>query len=83
MDYFDVESKITIIDNSTQQAFGFMPVWINKTLHLVADQDNGTVLDNQTNPFLTGKTYKVTLLGSAKDSDGNTLGSDIVKYFTP
>ena len=83
MDYFDVESKITIIDNSTQQAFGFMPVWINKTLHLVADQDNGTVLDNQTNPFLTGTTYKVTLLGSAKDSDGNTLGSDIVKYFTP
>ena len=77
MDYADVESKISIIDNATQQAFGFMPVWINKTLHLVADEDNGTVFDNQSNPFLTGHTYKITLLGSAKDSDGNTLGSDV------
>ena len=83
MDYADVESKISIIDNATQQAFGFMPVWINKTLHLVADEDNGTVFDNQSNPFLTGHTYKITLLGSAKDSDGNTLGSDVVKYITP
>ena len=83
MDYADVESKISIIDNATQQAFGFMPVWINKTLHLVADEDNGTVFDNQSNPFLTGHTYKITLLGSAKDSDGNALGSDVVKYITP
>ena len=57
MDYADVESKISIIDNTTQQAFGFMPVWINKTLHLVADEDNGTVFDNQSNPFLTGHTH--------------------------
>ena len=83
MDYADVESKISIIDNATQQAFGFMPVWINKTLHLVADEDNGTVFDNQSNPFLTGHTYKVTILGTAKDSDGNALGSDVVKYITP
>jgi len=83
MDYADVESKISIIDNATQQAFGFMPVWINKTLHLVADEDNGTVFDNQSNPFLTGHTYKITILGTAKDSDGNTLGSDVVKYITP
>ena len=83
MDYADVESKISIIDNATQQAFGFMPVWINKTLHLVADEDNGTVFDNQSNPFLTGHTYKITLLGSAKDSDGNALVSDVVKYITP
>ena len=83
MDYADVESKISIIDNATQQAFGFMPVWINKTLHLVADEDNGTVFDNQSNPFLAGHTYKVTILGTAKDSDGNTIGSDVVKYITP
>jgi hypothetical protein len=83
MDYADVESKISIIDNATQQAFGFMPVWINKTLHLVADEDNGTVFDNQSNPFLAGHTYKVTILGTAKDSDGNGLGSDVVKYITP
>jgi len=60
-----------------------MPVWINKTLHLVADEDNGTVFDNQSNPFLTVHTYKITILGTAKDSDGNTLGSDVVKYITP
>jgi hypothetical protein len=83
MDYSDVESKISIIDNATQQAFGFMPVWINKTLHLVADEDNGTVFDNQSNPFLTGHTFKITILGTAKDSDGNALGSDVVKYITP
>ena len=34
-------------------------------------------------PVTFGKTYKVTLLGSAKDTDGNTLGSDVVKYITP
>jgi len=32
---------------------------------------------------LTGHTYKITILGTAKDSDGNTLGSDVVKYITP
>ena len=29
------------------------------------------------------KIVKDPLLGSAKDSDGNALGSDVVKYITP
>jgi len=60
-----------------------MPVWNNKTLHLVIDTDNGTVLDNNDDPLTSGTTYKVTILGTAKDSYGNTLGSDVVKYITP
>ena len=42
MNYSDVESKVSIIDNSSSSAIGFMPVWNNKTLHLVVDTDNGT-----------------------------------------
>ena len=83
MDYEDTESKIKIIDNSTNNSIGFMPLWNNTTLHLVIDTDNGTVLDDKANPLTSGRTYKVTLLGSAKDADGNTLGSDVVKYITP
>jgi len=33
--------------------------------------------------LLLAQPTKVTLSGSAKDSDGNTLGSDVVKYITP
>ena len=83
MDYEDTESKIKIIDNSTNNTIGFMPLWNDTTLHLVIDTDNGTVLDEKANPLTSGRTYKVTLLGSAKDVDGNTLGSDVVKYITP
>ena len=83
MDYSDVESKINIIDNSTNSNIWFIPVWNNKTLHLVVDTDNGTVFDSNSDPLTSGRTYKVTLLGSAKDADGNTLGSDVVKYITP
>ena len=83
MDYSDVESKVSIIDNSTNSNIWFIPVWNNKTLHLVVDTDNGTVFDGKSDPLTSGRTYKVTLLGSAKDSDGNTLGSDVVKYITP
>jgi len=83
MDYEDTESKIKIIDNSTNNSIGFMPLWNNTTLHLVIDTDNGTVLDDKANPLTSGRTYKVTLLGSAKDADGNTLGSNVVKYITP
>ena len=83
MDYEDTESKIKIIDNSTNNSIGFMPLWNDTTLHLVIDTDNGTVLDEKANPLTSGRTYKVTLLGSAKDADGNTLGSDVVKYITP
>jgi hypothetical protein len=60
-----------------------MPLWNNKTLHLVIDTDNGTVFDDNANPLTSGTTYKVTLSGSAKDSDGKTIGSDVVKYITP
>ena len=42
MNYSDVESKLSIKDNSTTSSVGFMPVWNNKTLHLVIDTDNGT-----------------------------------------
>ena len=83
MDYSDVESKVSIVDNSSNDNIWFMPVWNNKTLHLVIDTDNGTVLDNNADPLTSGTTYKVTILGTAKDSDGNTLGSDVVKYITP
>ena len=83
MNYLDVESNLSIIDNSTNSSIGFMPVWNNKTLHLVIDTDNGTSTTVESNPLTSGRTYKVTLLGSAKDADGNILGSDVVKYITP
>ena len=83
MNYSDVESKVSIVDNSSNDNIWFMPVWNNKTLHLVIDTDNGTVLDNNADPLTSGTTYKVTILGTSKDSDGNTIGSDVVKYITP
>jgi len=83
MDYEDTESKIKIVDNSSNNSIGFMPLWNQTTLHLVIDTDNGTVFDDNASPLTSGTTYKVTLSGSAKDSDGNTLGSDVVKYITP
>jgi len=83
MDYEDTESKIKIVDNSSNNSIGFMPLWNKTTLHLVIDTDNGTVFDDNASPLTSGTTYKVTLSGSAKDSDGNTLGSDVVKYITP
>ena len=83
MDYEDTESKIKIVDNSSNNSIGFMPLWNHTTLHLVIDTDNGTVFDDNASPLTSGTTYKVTLSGSAKDSDGNTLGSDVVKYITP
>ena len=82
MNYLDVESNLSIIDNSTNSPIGFMPVWNNKTLHLVIDTDNGTSTTVESNPLTSGRTYKVKL-GSAKDADGNTIGSDVVKYITP
>ncbi len=83
MNYSDVESKVIIIDNSSSSVIGFMPVWNNKTLHLVVDTDNGTSSTVESNPLTSGTTYKVSLLGTAKDSDGNVLGSDVIKYITP
>ena len=83
MNYSDVESKVSIVDNSSNNNIWFMPVWNNKTMHLVIDTDNGTVFDNNADPLTSGTTYKVTILGTSKDSDGNTLGSDVVKYITP
>ena len=83
MDYEDTELKIKIVDNSSNNSIGFMPLWNQTTLHLVIDTDNGTVFDDNASPLTSGTTYKVTLSGSAKDSDGNTLGSDVVKYITP
>ena len=83
MNYSDVESKVSIIDNSSSSVIGFMPVWNNKTLHLVVDTDNGTSSTVESNPLTSGKTYKINLLGTAEDSDGNALGSDVVKYITP
>ena len=83
MDYEDTESKISIVDNSSNNSIGFMPLWNQTTLHLVIDTDNGTVNDNNGNPLTSGTTYKVTLSGSANDLDGKTIGSDVVKYITP
>ena len=83
MNYSDVESKVSIIDNSSSSAIGFMPVWNNKTLHLVIDTDNGTSSTVESNPLTSGNTYKITILGTSKDSFGNSLGSDVVKYITP
>ena len=54
-----------------------------KTLHLVVDTDNGTSSTVESNPLTSGKTYKINLLGTAEDSDGNALGSDVVKYISP
>ena len=51
-----------------------MPVWNSKTLHLLVDTDNGTSSTVESNPLTSGRTYKVSLLGSAKDSDGNAQG---------
>lgn len=83
MDYADVESKITVIDNDSSTPIWFMPVWNNKTVHLVYDTDNGTVFDDQPDTLPTGHTYKITLKGTAKDSDGNSIGSDVVAYVYP
>ena len=83
MNYLDVESNLSIIDNSTSSSIGFMPVWNNKTLHLVIDTDNGTSTTVESNPLTSGRTYKVTLLGSAKDTDGNILGSDVGNTLLP
>ena len=63
--------------------FSLTVISCSSTLHLVIDTDNGTVFDDNESPLTSGTTYKVTLSGSAKDSDGNTLGSDVVKYITP
>ena len=38
-------------------------------------------LQLQLSDHTSGRTYKVTLLGTAKDSNGNAIGSDVVKYF--
>ena len=54
-----------------------------KTLHLVIDTGNGTVFDNKIDPLTSVTTFNETILGTSKDSDGNTLGSDVVKYITP
>ena len=83
MNFSDVESKLEIVDNSSNNQIFFMSIWNDKTLHLLPDLDNGTVFDYKENPLTSGRTYKVTLFGSAKDADGNTLGSDVVKYITP
>ena len=83
MNFSDVESKLEIVDNSSNNQIFFMSIWNDKTLHLLPDLDNGTVFNYKENPLTSGRTYKVTLLGSAKDADGNTLGSDVVKYITP
>ena len=60
MNYSDVESKVSIIDNSTNSNIWFIPVWNNKTLHLVVDTDNGTIFDGKSDPLTSGRTYKVT-----------------------
>ena len=83
MDYKSVEGSISISDNSTNNNISFMPFWNNKTLHLIIDTNIGSTQDFNENVFTSGTTYKVTLSGSAKDSDGNTIGSDVVKYITP
>ena len=44
-----------------------------KTLHLVIDTGNGTVFDNKIDPLTSGTTFNETILGTSKDSDGNTL----------
>ena len=54
-----------------------------KTLHLVIDTGNGTVFDNKIDPLTSVTTFNETILGTSKDSDGNALGSDVVKYITP
>ena len=64
MNYSDVESKLSIIDNSSSSVIGFMPVWNNKTLHLVVDTDNGTSSTVESNPLTSGRTYKVNPLVS-------------------
>ena len=83
MNYESVEENVSIIDNNTNQNITFIPVWNKKTLHMVIDTSISSSSDYTQNELVTGKTYKITLLGSAKDADGNTLGSDIVKYITP
>ena len=54
-----------------------------KTLHLVIDTGNGTVFDNKIDPLTSVTTFNETILGTSKDSDGNALESDVVKYITP
>ena len=54
-----------------------------KTLHLVIDTGNGTVFDNKIDPLTSVTTFNETILGTSKDSDGNTLGSDVIKYIVP
>ena len=60
-----------------------MPLWNINKLHLIIDTDNGTSTTFENNFLTSGTTYKLTILGSAKDSDDNTIGSDVVKYITP
>jgi hypothetical protein len=73
MDKSVVENKLSIVDNSSNTPIGYMPVWINKKLHLVIDQDNGTVFDDQADPLNTGA-YQITLDATASDVYGNTIG---------
>ena len=54
-----------------------------KTLHLVIDTGNGTVFDNKIDPLTSVTTFNETILGTSKDSDGNTLRSDVIKYIVP
>ena len=54
-----------------------------KTLHLVIDTGNGTVFDNKIDPLTSVTTFNETILGTSKDSDGNTLWSDVIKYIVP
>jgi len=62
---------------------GIMEVRNYKTLHLVIDTGNGTVFDNKIDPLNSGTTFNETILGTSKDSDGNTLWSDVIKYIVP
>ena len=83
VNYKLIEKNIEISDNLTNETVTFMPIWNGKSIHLVVDTSIGSDQDYTENVLTTGRTYKITLSGSAKDSDGNTLGSDVVKYITP
>ena len=59
MNYEDVDSKISIIDNGTNNSIGYMPLWNINKLHLVIDTDNSTSTTFENNFFRdpVGKSY--------------------------
>ena len=66
VNYKLIENNIAISDNLTNETVTFMPIWNGKSIHLVVDTSIGSDQDYTENVLTSGRTYKITLAGSAK-----------------